>query len=114
MIRYCEGGINPAIFATLTDAQIFSVYWRQRDPDGKLYRRTKKPSSAGPAPLDGLVLEIPDEAYRLWPEAEPAFVSLFWSVWRLRHRKSAEETLERWRAYVEREVYKGRRRQAVK
>jgi hypothetical protein len=108
MIRYTEGALHPGIYARLTDAQIWSIYFRRRDPDGKLYRRRKPQRDDSRPVISPDMLDIPGEAYEIWPDADPGFVSMFWSVWRVRRRKSEEETMERWREYVDREVYKGR------
>ncbi len=101
--------MTPAVFAQLTDAQIWSIYFRERDKEGKLHRRYRKDREA---PITGETLQIPDEAYALWPIEDTSYLSLFWSVWRIRRKKSAEETFAKWKEYIASETKRGEFRPA--
>ena len=97
--------MSPTVFADLTDAQIWAIYLRKRDADGNLIRRRKEQQpneeSEQLPPLG-----IPDEAFMLDPDGiiRGDYVQLFWSVERWRRKRTVEQTMEKWRAYVAKEV----------
>lgn len=107
MIRATEGRIGPKEFGDLCPSQVWGLYFRPRDKEGKLIRpgadRQPREFDENILPFD---LGIPDEAYTLDPDSEidGGFVRTFWAVWRVHRKRTVAETWERWKAFVQSEV----------
>lgn len=100
MVREPFSGMDPAVFARLTDAQIWGVYFRARDKNGRLIRRSRDESYSPPPSAEEL--KIPPEVWaelltmtRPGKTATPQmdWILTFWQV-ELGRGKSVEETMQ--------------------
>ncbi len=109
MVREPFVTMSPATFATLTDAQIWGIYFRARDDDGRLIRRKGKTRGEIPLPsAEGLAIppEVWEEVLTLVrPERKSTppmdWILTFWMV-ELQRGKSVEEVLALYKESLER------------